>query len=812
MELLIAQQVNLSVGGEPLLANMLMRLGVGDRVGLVGPNGSGKSTLLRVLAGRLPPASGRLWRAPGVRVGYLAQTDENASGGRTVWDVATASLALVRQLEGRMRDVEQRLASEPEGAAAAAEEYALLQAEFERAGGFAAEAALRRQLAAFGFGTEDDARLVRDLSVGQRRRLALAATLASAPDVLLLDEPTNHLDLTTRVSLAQRLTGWDGAVVMVSHDRALLDGVTNRTAFLEAATDGGSRLTVEPGAYSAAAARRRATLRASHRRARELAKEAARLEAMAAELAGFGRKAHARKHAAERRLREVRAVGRARLTTVLPGVEAGGAPRLARSLGAAGRRPTGQTLLEATALTSPPSVAVASLSVKRGDRVALLGPNASGKSTLLKLLAGAKPSIDPASELRYANALRLRYVGQVDRGLTDGATLWDQAAERVGTVAAGRLLAEAGLPPRAWALLPSAVSGGERARAGLALALAEEADLWLMDEPTNDLDLEAVEALEAQLRAKLEASGAALLLATHDRRLAEQLTSQVWSLEDGELVGYGGVAAYLAGERSTHDPREPQGGGPRSGRGPAARNALPINIGVAVSAGPEHTSAPDPEDHLDELEGRRTELLRLRDEEPGLSERERDRVNNAITELEGALMTAYAARLPAPAPLYRLVERGLTLYADWVQGSGTDPASSLLVVVAPQPDPSGTGAQAYAGAGERAGALLRELAATAGLPDADRLLAGFAAAWLEVRLLGEVAHLRFVERSSATVLPGVRAALADAGTRLAFTRLGASAVQLHHEDGLKGSLLRAAEHGWWYLTLPEFLQSDGWSR
>ncbi|MFA5550618.1 MAG: ABC-F family ATP-binding cassette domain-containing protein [Trueperaceae bacterium] len=816
MELLVAQRLTLLAGGSELLEGVSLRLSAGDRVGLVGANGSGKSTLLRALAGAVEPASGRLWRAPGVRVGYLPQSAPPIPQGQTLWHAASRYLSDVRELEARMRQVERSLGL----SGAPADEYARLQSEFERAGGFGAEAALRRELALVGFTGADDGRQVAQLSAGERRRLALAGTLASAPDLLLLDEPTNHLDLAARVSLSRRLAAWGGALVVVSHDRALLDDATTLTAFLERPSlpgDGPARLHLERAPYSEARARRLGSLAAADRRARERDKEAQRLEVMAAELATFGKKAAARKRAAQRDLRRLRLGGAlARASVEAP-------PRLATTADTTVRQGA-PVLLEATALSSPPVVASADLSVRRGDRVALLGPNGSGKSTLLELLAGTRPSSDPTTELRYLPGLKLRLIGQEDRGLVDGVSLWEQASERVGSVRAGRLLAGAGVAPERWSALPVELSGGERARAGLALSLAEEADVWLLDEPTNDLDLAAVEALEAQLLEKLDGSGAALLLATHDRRLAANLTTEVWTLQDGQVARFAAVSDYIGSQAAEGTAAAAASLGPDA----ALTGPEPTQPGAAVGAdgaleshehvGSSATGAPAPAGaDLDALEDRRSELLRLRDELSTLSERERGRVQAALDEVEEALMAAYGARLPAAAPAYRLVEGGLTLFADHLEDgagrlNGPTPHDRLVVVV-PQPHAEGSTSSPAATAAAAFGRLAAARnGAGGGLADPDHVLLDCAASWLEVRLQQQVGHLQFVDRTQACTLPYVRAALADAGARLAFTRLGARAVQLHHAGPLPGTVLSSASSGWWSLGLGEFLTLEGWRR
>lgn len=783
MELLHAQALT-RTGGAELLAGVDLRLAEGDRLGLVGPNGSGKSTLLRLLAGLETPDGGRLRRAPGVRVGYLPQRLPAARRGETLWQYAQGALSEVRAAEARLRAAEGRLAEGRDGG----EALTLLEAEFERLGGFGAEADLRRELAAAGFGGADDERALTSLSAGERRRLALATLLAEGADLLLLDEPTNHLDLPARARLAERLAAWRGALVVVSHDRALLDASTNRTGFLEPASpmERASRLVLEGAPYSEALLRREGALRSSRRRERERLKEADRLERMAAELATFGRKAQARRKAAERRRSTL-------LASVMDApTRTDAAPRLAAA-GGSRRRPRGERLVEAVHLSAPPVLDDARVTIRRGERVALLGPNGSGKSTLLALLEGSSRSTDPRAELRYLEGLKLRLIGQVDRGLVDGVDLQQQVADRVGHAAAGMLLSGAGLPPATWSRAPEELSGGERARAGLALALTEEADLWLIDEPTNDLDLQAVEAFEAQLSEKLDGSGAALLLATHDRRLAERLASEVWAIEEGAVVRYRDPAAYLAGERTGA--------------------ALEEGVAAGGGNGEVEPAAPSPEappegatTRVEELEAERERLLRLRDERVDLTERERGRLQERLKAVEGELMLAYGAALPPPAPRYRLREGGITLYADVLTEEGGE--RRLAVVAADstgRPGPErGRGDRRAAASAATALARLGE-----GLPPTRRQ-SGCAAAWLEVRLVDGVGHLRLATVDDACALPHVHAALADAGARLAFTRLGVRAVQLHHAGPLPGTALREADGGWWTLGLGDFLAAEGW--
>jgi len=742
VELLSASNLTAQLGSSELFTAVSLTLVVGDRVGLVGANGSGKSTLLALLAGELEPAEGSTRRAPGVRVALLPQT---AAGlpGKTVALVARAATSHARELEARLRLEEQRLAAGESTAA----DYSVLQGEFERLGGYAAEARAREVFAALGFGAEAPQCDVADLSAGERRRLSLALTLTQGADVLLLDEPTNHLDLAAREWLGRYLHAYEGAAVVVSHDRALLDAATDRTAFLA-----GGRLWLETGGYTVARKRREARLAASHKRRREQLREAERLERMAKELATFGRKAAARKRGAERESRALRLLAGARApvahTPALLVTEPEHHPRAASG-----------TLVDARHLSVPGLLDDVSVSVRRGERVALLGPNGSGKSTLARLLAGDLAGAGPLAQVSYLPALKLRLVDQESRGLDPGATLLSQAAAVVGSARAPGLLADAGVARRAWDIPARHASGGERARAGLALAFAQGADFWILDEPTNDLDLEAVEGLEAQLKGVLAASGAALLLITHDRRLAESLTGEVWSVVGGRIERYRDVRAYLRAE-----PLPAAGVAAESRAEAGAVGDVPARAAADAAGDVPARPEADATEATDALEAERSTILALLVDPVGQSARDRARLRARVRQIEGRLMELYDARLPAPAPRYAVMEHGLAVRGDEAEGR-------LRLVLADDP---GAGA-------------------------------------LTASITGEVAHLRVLEPTAACLLPHARSALVDAGTRLAFTVMGARAVQLQTTMPFESRWLRAAGDDWYTADLRAFLAAEGWT-
>ncbi len=795
MELLAVHHLTTYQRGEALFQPLDLRLAEGMRIGLTGPNGAGKSTLLQLLAGSRAPDEGRVARPPGVRVAYLPQRlDEQPSG--TVWQVAATGLRAVQEAEARLRAEERRLAAgEPREAA-----LALASETFESLGGYRAEADLRTVLTAVGLPEAWWDRPAAGLSGGERRRLALASALSGDPEVLLLDEPTNHLDLRMRAWLAQRLASWHGAVVLVSHDRMLLDRATHTTLFLQ-----GGVWELRRGSYGRARRARERDLLALRKRDAERAKEAARLAAMAEQLARrHNRGAARRRHVAERRLDALH-----RTPDAPPRTD--GSPTDVRLRGG---RLQGW-LLEARALRREGVVEVAHVILRAGQRIALLGPNGSGKSTLLALLAGELASDDPRSELHYPPGLRLELVGQLDRGLADGVGVVDQVAAWVGDAPARQLLARAGVGADRWNEPPERLSGGERARAGLARLEARRADLILLDEPGNDLDLDAVEALESALRE----SPAAFVLATHDRRLVETLAEEVWAVEDGVLRRYPDTDAYLAGDggipvgvelpvgapdeasaRRREDAREEAQGSVQSGPRDAAApwNAAVTSIGTDRRTHPRdvprtdahaagRTGAQRAGSVAEALEDERGAIDRLLEDPLQLAPRELERLTARRADLEDRLAPAYDALLEPPAPRFRVRERGLEVVADRL---GQD----LLVMAVPEAE-----------APRAMDALLRRESGD------DGTIGGAHPVWPWARVHSSagVAHLAVHDPPDTCVLPWARAALVDAAARFTFTLLDVSALQLFCRDPLPDTCLEPAGEGWWSWTRTGFMRREG---
>jgi ATP-binding cassette, subfamily F, member 3 len=525
MPLLQAQDLAKSFAGAPVLTGTSFAVEPGEKIALVGRNGAGKTTLLRILAGLEPPDGGTLSLRPGAVVGYLPQTPE-IEEGHTLWDETAQAFAGVREVERRVAEMEARLSS-PEVHADGArlteilEEYGRVRDKFERAGGFTYEAEIRRTLGGLGFHEAQFRQTLASMSGGERSRAALARLLLLAPDLLLLDEPTNHLDLEALEWLEEFLRQYRGSMLLVSHDRALLDAVTTRTLELDNGV-----LDAYPGNY---------TFYVEERSVRREQQQEAfeRQQAEIASLKDYIRRYHAGQKSRQAKSREKR------LARIVPIA----APRTSRTLSfrlEAPRR-TPQTVLRVRNVGkrfgSVDALRRITFEVRRGEKVGMIGANGAGKTTLLRIIAGLEP---PTSGVVDVGAgVRLGYFAQhAEETLDLTRTVLEEVLgtraltpEEVRTLL-GRFL----FPGEAVHMSVGRLSGGERRRVALAKLVLDRPDLLLLDEPTTHLDLPSLEVLEAALRT----FPGAMIVVTHDRYLLDHLATRLLVLKDAQLVEFPG--------------------------------------------------------------------------------------------------------------------------------------------------------------------------------------------------------------------------------------------------------------------------------
>lgn len=568
MALITTNNLTKSYGVTDIFSGLTLSIEKGSRLGIVGPNGVGKTTFLRILAGEDEASTGSVTRTRGVRSGYLSQEADFKMEG-TLWDACHSVFENLIKQQNELHRLEELMATNHD----VLEEYGKLQEDFERRGGYTYETRIKQVLTGLGFDTADYELSLEHLSGGQRTRAFLARLLLSDPDLLLLDEPTNHLDIRAVEWLEGYLSQWEGAAVIVSHDRYFLDKVSN--VIFE----------MLPGAYETYNGNYTAYLKQREERIKrrqeifesEKEKLNKEMEYIRKNVAGQNvLQAKGKLKRISRLIQAIEQIGfeaalnqkwsetasEVSVTTSIMSVEEAGRrinalkspvrtlPHLHLRLGSEKR--SGDSVIRTKDLQvgfsdkflfkSP------NIELRRQDCAALIGPNGAGKSTFLKTILG---QLEPlAGEVILGASLNIGYFAQAHEGLDPNKTLLEEIDSIMPSWLPGQIrdyLGKYMFSGDDVYKKVSMLSGGERGRLALSKLALQDTNLLLLDEPTNHLDIPSQEVLESVL----EDYQGTILLITHDRYLVDAVATQIWEIDpdDGHMTVFKGTYSELRAER-----------------------------------------------------------------------------------------------------------------------------------------------------------------------------------------------------------------------------------------------------------------------
>lgn len=531
MIILALQDVRKSFGTHEVLKSVSFTLQEGERMGLVGVNGSGKSTMMKIIAGLETADSGSVNMQKGLRIGYLAQQGE-LTGEETVLETLESVFEPQRRMEAEMRALEQEMAvsgSDQEALRILGGKYDALTREFERSNGYGWRSSVQGVLAGLKLREFQDMKTGL-LSGGERTRLCLGRMLLTEPDLLLLDEPTNHLDLKSIAWLEDYLAAFRGAVLVISHDRYFLDRVCGRMAELLL-----GNVETYDGNYTEYLEKRTAVYEVRMKAWELQQKEIARQEAIIAMYKRFNREKSIR--AAESRQKRLDKVER------LERPQEEGTVRFRFET----RRRTGDDVLITEGLTKGYGERILfkdlKMHVRAGDRIALIGDNGTGKSTLLKCLIGTeKPD---GGVIRWGTGVDLGYYDQHQAELHENKSVLDEVWDRFPRMEQYEVRGALGLflftGDEVFAPI-STLSGGEKGRVALTELMLRKDNVLLLDEPTNHLDMDSREVLENALS---DFPGT-IISVSHDRYFINRFAEKVWVLDGNEIKEYlGNYDSYV---------------------------------------------------------------------------------------------------------------------------------------------------------------------------------------------------------------------------------------------------------------------------
>lgn len=525
-----AQDLEQRFGGNTIFSNISFSVPDNARIGLVGPNGAGKTTLLKIMTGQQEPTSGQFTINKGLKVGYIAQ-ENGLDEDKTIWDEMLTVFNDLIEKNKKITKMQEQIADHPEDEDLL-KRYDQLAYDFEQEGGFTYQAEIKSILNGFNFKENTWNKVIGTLSGGEKTRLAFVKLLLQKPPVLLLDEPTNYLDLDTLDWLEAFLKNYQGAIITVSHDQYFLDHLANQIFELNF-----GKLTTFKGNYSQYVKERElmdSQQEAAYEKQQEKIKKEEEFIQKNLVRASTTKRAQSRRKVLDKmeRIKPPKHKQKVRINFT-------------------SERPSGKEVLIAKDLTIgyPDKVMVSDIDfqVNKNDRVAIIGPNGIGKSTLLKTIM---KKLEPkGGSIKYGASLDIGYYDQelqsLDPSKTVLDTIWDRhktmPEKDVRSILASFLFTAEDIDKTVGQL-----SGGQKARLTLTVLSLEKDNFLLMDEPTNHLDIEAKEVLEEAL----DNYDGTLLFVSHDRYFINELANKIISVRDGHAKIYNCNYSYYLDENA----------------------------------------------------------------------------------------------------------------------------------------------------------------------------------------------------------------------------------------------------------------------
>lgn len=539
--ILAARQLQKSYGIDVILEKITFHLEEREKAAIVGVNGAGKTTLFRILTGETSADGGELTIKKDVTVGYLAQ-NQKIESDRTIYEEMLSVFSQIIDTEAKLREMENEMGQyQGQMLSDKMAEYAALQLFFEQNDGYSYQSRLRGVLKGLGFTEKEYNRPLNQLSGGQKTRVYLGRLLLSRPDLLLLDEPTNHLDIESIEWLEDFLRAYPGAVLIISHDRYFLNRIVTKVIEIE-----NKKSTVFNGNYTFYS-QQKEQLREAQQKAYDLQqKEIKRQEDVIRTLRAYNRekfikRAESREKALDRmeRLDRPEAQPDQMRLTLAPQVTSGSDVLHAESLS---KSYNGHKVFRDV-----------SFDIKRGEKVAFIGPNGVGKSTLFKMLLKEVPS--DSGLMRFGTNVHVGYYDQEQQKLDESKTIFDEIADTYPTLTAGQIrnVLAAFVFTNDDVFKPiSALSGGEKGRVALAKIMLSKANLLMLDEPTNHLDMFSKEVLEDALN-RYEGT---VVYISHDRYFINRTAEKILELTQEGIVQYAGNYDYYLEKKAERERNE----------------------------------------------------------------------------------------------------------------------------------------------------------------------------------------------------------------------------------------------------------------